>query len=56
MLGKGHRQESNCVIGAVKDFISYFHADKQAKEFCSSLPNELKNICLDTAESYYKNF
>ncbi len=56
LLGKDNRQQSNCVIGAVKDFISYFHSDKQAREFCSALPEDLQSICTSTAESYYLSF
>ena len=57
LLGKEYREQSNCVIGAVKDFISYHHSDAQAREFCSSLPEEsLRSICLSTAESYYRLF
>ena len=55
-LGKNQRQQSNCIIGAVKDFISYFHSDKQANEFCSILKPELRQICFETGDSYYKAF
>ncbi|MDP2637397.1 MAG: hypothetical protein Q8P03_02180 [bacterium] len=52
-LGKDFTQRSNCVIGAVKDFISYFHSDIQAKELCASLDGaDLQKVCRDTAESY----
>jgi hypothetical protein len=56
MLGKNTDQQTNCVIGAVKDVISYYHSDKQAAEFCGLLEANLKDICTSTAESYYKNF
>jgi len=56
LLGKDDRQRSNCVIGAVKDFISYFHSDVQARELCAALPSNLQKTCLDTAASYYKTF
>lgn len=55
-LGKNFEAQSNCVIGAVKDFISYFHSDMQAKELCASLDTGLQSICFSTAESYYKSF
>ncbi|MDO8633097.1 MAG: hypothetical protein Q7K38_00920 [Candidatus Wildermuthbacteria bacterium] len=52
-LGKNFEQRSNCIIGAVKDFISYFHSDIQAKELCVSLDGaDLQKVCKDTAESY----
>ncbi len=55
-LGKDYFEKSNCITGAVKDFISYFHSDKEAKKFCSSLTPDLKENCLTVAESYYKTF
>ncbi len=56
-LGKDENQRSNCIIGAVKDFISYYHSDVQAKELCNSLDNEeIKSLCLKTAEEYYRYF
>ncbi|HEY4479761.1 MAG TPA: hypothetical protein VI981_05410 [Candidatus Paceibacterota bacterium] len=56
MLGTGERQQSNCVMGAVKDFVSYFHSDTQALEFCNSLETNLASICRDTVKSYYRTF
>ena len=54
-LGKDFKQQSNCVIGAVKDFISYHHSDVQAKELCVALESlELQSVCKSTAESYAK--
>jgi hypothetical protein len=55
-LGKTEEQISNCVIGAVKDFISYFHSDQQAKLLCNSFTEEIKNICHQTRAEYYKSF
>lgn len=55
-LGLDYREKSNCVIGAVKDFISYFHSDVEAKNFCNILSPDLTQVCLDTAVSYYKSF
>ncbi len=56
MLGKTLENKEHCVIGAVKDFISYFHSDTEAKELCNSLSGELKSVCLATADSYYRAF
>lgn len=55
-LGKDYYEQSNCVTGAVKDFISYYHSDVQAKKFCSILTPDLKKHCLKIAEDYYKTF
>ncbi len=47
---------SNCVIGAVKEIISYYHSDKEALAYCNILDGEDKTICTDTAHSYYRQF
>lgn len=57
LLGENFFERSNCVIGAVKDFISYFHSDTQAEVFCASLEDaELISTCRSTATSYYAQF
>lgn len=56
LLGKGEMEQSSCVIGAVKDFISYYHSDVQAKSFCAALPENLSTTCFSTGENYYKVF
>lgn len=54
LLGENYAEQSNCVIGAVKDFISYFHADAEAKELCEALPTDLQSVCRSTAADYYR--
>ena len=56
MLGEDEEARSNCVEGAVLDFISYYSDDKQAKELCESLDADLRTECLGTAEEYYRVF
>jgi hypothetical protein len=56
MLGEDYEARSNCVIGVVRDFISYYSDDTQAKEFCESLDGDLRNLCLQEAEEFYKIF
>ena len=56
LLGPDERAQSNCVVGAVKDFISYHHSDVQAKGFCNLLKENLKNLCLSTGVAYYRTF
>ena len=55
MMGEDYEARSNCVIGAVKDFISYYDGDEQARELCESfeadLP-DLREVCLETVEEY----
>ncbi len=55
-LGANYEQQSNCIVGAVKDFISYYHSDTQAAALCNSLNPDLQSICNSTKESYYKSF
>ncbi len=56
MQGQDYEARSNCVIGAVKDFISYYHSDRQASELCESFEADLREVCLETGEEYYKFF
>lgn len=56
LLGDSSVAQSNCIIGAAKDFVSYFHSDVQAKQLCASLPPDLGNICSDTVKNYYSTF
>lgn len=56
MLGKDSHQQTNCALGAVKDFISYFHSDTQAKQFCYDLPTGISDMCLSAAADYYRSF
>ncbi|MBX4191718.1 MAG: hypothetical protein KW804_02890 [Candidatus Doudnabacteria bacterium] len=55
-LGKDNDQRSNCIIGAVKDFVSYHHSDVQAKQLCGAIATEIQSVCFSTVESYYKSF
>lgn len=57
MLGEDYEARSNCVVGAVKDFISYYHGDEQAKALCESFGSaRLRDVCLQTGEEYYRVF
>ncbi|MHB1330489.1 MAG: hypothetical protein ACYCY6_00775 [Minisyncoccota bacterium] len=47
---------SNCIEGAVKEFISYYHDDKEGKKFCQALDQEDALRCLAIGERYYKIF
>lgn len=57
-LGQTAVAKSNCVIGAVKDFISYYHDDAKAKLLCDSFASDqsLVDVCRSTATDYYKSF
>ena len=54
-LALDDNQYKNCVTGAVKDFISYFHRDKEAREFCFALPERFRLDCLETGETYFRS-
>jgi hypothetical protein len=56
MMGEDYEARSNCVVGAVKDFISYYHGDEEARELCESFDADLREVCLETAEEYSKTF
>ena len=38
-------QEKYCFIGAVKDFVSYFHGDKEARGLCDAVPAKFQESC-----------
>ena len=50
------QDKTNCVIGAVKEFISYYHAITQANAYCNILEDPDKTACLSTGAVYFKNF
>ncbi len=57
MLGTDRQQRVGCVIGAAKDFVSYFHSDVEAKAFCDSLDDEyLEKFCIAAVEQLYVAF
>ncbi len=56
LLGKDFTEQSNCLIGAVKDFISYYHSDSQARGLCLLMPETFSASCSSTVISYYASF
>ncbi len=56
LIGSDFDAQSNCIIGAVKDFISYYHSDRQANDLCLALDPSLQQICQTTKIEYYKTF
>jgi hypothetical protein len=56
-LGEDYEARSNCVIGAARYFVLYYHSDEQAKAFCDSLEAEsLRAVCLRAAEEHHASF
>jgi hypothetical protein len=49
-------QQYNCMIGAVKDFVSYYHSDVQANELCLEFGESTNEACREIVRSYYANF
>lgn len=47
---------NNCITGAVKEFISFYHSDKESNEFCAILNEENKSLCASTGANYYQLF
>jgi len=43
--GADHEQRSYCVLGAVLDFVYYYHSDVQAKALCSGVERDLQQGC-----------
>jgi hypothetical protein len=53
MLGTSQSAQTNCFIGALKDFISYFHSDVQANNLCLALTGEVQTTCQTVKQQYY---
>ena len=57
MLGSTAVARENCFTGAVKDYISYHHSDKQGLALCAAIPEAaLSTSCNNEAKLYYKSF
>lgn len=56
MLGQTEDAKQNCIVGAVKDFISYYHGTQQANSLCEALPSDLQSNCQTTKTQYYSTF
>lgn len=53
MLGPNQQAQTNCIIGAVKDFIYYYHDDHQATSLCLALISPIQAVCQATKTQYY---
>lgn len=57
MQGPDENAKRNCFTGAVKDFISYHHSDKQGLAMCQAIPDAgLSADCTSIARAYYSTF
>ena len=48
-LGADQEQRSNCVVGAVLDYVYYYHSDVQAKQLCGAVDPAVRDVCRSTA-------
>lgn len=56
-LGANNDQQMGCIIGAVKDIIWIGNSKEKGEKFCRlQMETNLKQICEQTAESYYRTF
>ncbi len=46
----------NCMLGAVRDFVSYHHSDVQAKDLCQAFGGDVTAPCLNDVKIYYQAF
>lgn len=51
-----HGALENCMLGAVRDFVSFHHSDVQAKEFCVVFDAAITQRCMQEVTSYYATF
>lgn len=51
-----HTGLENCMLGAVRDFVSYYHSDVKAKELCATFGGDLVEPCNREVVIYYKSF
>ena len=47
-LGTDREQQANCVVGAVLDFVYYYHSDGQANQLCAAVDAALQDVCRST--------
>ena len=46
----------NCMYGAVRDFVSYYHSDTKARELCVAFGGEITDQCNSEVTAYYRSF
>lgn len=55
-IAPDQNDRNNCIVGAVKEFVSYYHGVAQAHDFCSVLSESEQAACTQTADQYFKVF
>ncbi|HEU4424756.1 MAG TPA: hypothetical protein VFR67_19700 [Pilimelia sp.] len=53
MRGRDFDARSNCIVGAVKDFVSYYHSQEAGEKLCATLTDTaIRELCTSTAKSH----
>jgi hypothetical protein len=55
-LGIDREQRSNCVNGAVLDFVYFFHSNAQALDLCAALDEDVGRVCRSTVAKVVGRF
>jgi hypothetical protein len=55
-LGEDYEAQSNCSVGAAKQFILHYHSDTQAKTLCDFFRVDVRAACFQAAEEFYTRF
>ena len=52
MMGRNFDARSNCITGAVKDFVAYFHSKEAGQRLCAVLDSVLRGPCLLVVKAF----
>jgi hypothetical protein len=52
LKGRDFTAKDNCITGAVKDFIAYFHSNEAGEKLCATLEPKLRESCMGIAKSF----
>jgi hypothetical protein len=55
-LASDANDRMNCMVGAVKEFVSYYHGVKEAHAYCNILDDAERTNCNATADDYFRVF
>lgn len=55
-LAPNHDALMGCMLGAVRDFVSYYHNNQQALKLCEAFGGDITMPCKQDVAQYYKSF
>lgn len=55
-LAPNHDALTGCMLGAVRDFVSYHHSDQEALKLCDAFGGDITAPCRQDVAQYYKSF